>query len=304
MTTKRLALCALLAAVSCGREGIDATSPTGDPSTGLSSLQLLAIAKCPTYPGGAEISRACMFDSNGRTYAEDGTLYVFPAAPPYGAIFVFQPGYVPLAADVTSEGSGASVRVYAAPYDVGSGSQCCSEDSEANRISADTVLDGNGALIISVPQIVPSGYQIAIILDFGSLYRSRLAPANGGPCDLPDQQACTYASASGFAMRFYVGSAPAGVLVPPGGSPDPAAVPDGACLLSYNTALVSGDDCCYRKGAANTCDTRIKCNDRSGAGCCLIYGTENTSNGQRCCLYADGGNVDGAEECDQLLAAR
>jgi hypothetical protein len=244
-----------------------------------------------------------MFDSNGKTYAEDGTLYVFPTAPPYGAIFVFQPGYSPLPEDVISVGPDAGVRVYAAPYDVLSGSQCCSEASETNRISADLVLDDNGVLTISVMNAVPAGDQIAIILDYGGLYRHRLTPENGGPCDLPSQSVCTYATSTGFAMRFYVGTGNPSVVTPIAPT-DASVVPDGACLIEYNSALASGDACCYRKGGANTCDATVTCNDRSGAGCCLIYGTANTSYGGRCCLYANGGNVDGAEECDQLLAAK
>jgi len=76
----------------------------------------------------------------------------------------------------------------------------------------------------------------------------------------------------------------------------------GACLLSYNDALVSGDPCCYRQGGANTCDETIACNAQSGSGCCLIYGTEATAGGQRCCLYDGGQYGDDAAECRTLLA--
>src|SRR5450432_469745 len=71
---------------------------------------------------------------------------------------------------------------------------------------------------------------------------------------------------------------------PPAPPPAPDAGSGGACLLQYNDALVSGDPCCYRQGGRNVCDQSISCNDRSGAGCCLIYGTENTSGNSRCCL--------------------
>jgi hypothetical protein len=200
-----------------------------------------------------EISAACMFDSNGKAYAEDGTLYVFPAAPPYGAKFVFKAGFVPQASDVTAQGADASIGVYAAPYNVASGTQCCSEDSEANRIEATTDLSAKGELTITVSTPIPSGYQIAIILDFGRLYRSRLSPPDGGACNLPSQESCTYSTASGFAMRFYVGSVPGGAALQPASSTDPATVAAGTCLLAYNDALVSGDPCCYRKGAKNSC---------------------------------------------------
>jgi len=298
MSNYRLAFCCLLAAASCAGDAIvvpddSAASPSGS--------RLANAADCPTYSGVPGLARACMFDSNGKTYAEDGTMYVFPADPPYGARFVFEADAIPAAADVAT-GPGAAIGVFAAPYDVASPTQCCAEDSEANRIPADATIDASGVLVISVANAVPVGYQIAIILDFGKLYRSRIAPANGGACDLPSAELCAEMASTGFAMRFYVGALP-GSAVPKGTDAGPVA--DGACLLSYNTALVAegADDCCYRKGGPNTCNTTIKCNERSGGGCCLIYGTENTTDGGRCCLYAGGGHVDGAEECAQLLAA-
>jgi hypothetical protein len=165
------------------------------------------------------------------------------------------------------------------------------------------VLDGNGVLTISVTNAVSPGDQIAIILDYGGLYRHRLSPADGGACNLPSQDLCTFASASGFAMRFYVGTGHPSQVTPTHPT-DPSVPQDGTCLLEYNSALASGDPCCYRQGGANTCDATVRCNERSGAGCCLLYGTENSSNGQRCCLYANGGKVDGADECAQLLATK
>jgi hypothetical protein len=264
----------------------------------------MSIASCPTYTGVTGLSRVCYFDSNGKTYAQDDTLDVLPAAAPYGAMLVFQTDYIPREADVARGGADAAVQVWAAPYDVRSQTECCAEENAANLISAQTSVDSaHGAVVISVPDALPTGDQVAIGIDFGSLYRERLTPPGGGACDLPSPAACADVGLTSFWMRFYVGAAPAGLVTGPSG-PDPATVPDGACLLSYNTALVSGDDCCYRKGAANTCNPRIQCNAASGSGCCLIYGTENTKSGQRCCLYADGGNVDGADECDQLLAAK
>lgn len=84
----------------------------------------------------------------------------------------------------------------------------------------------------------------------------------------------------------------------------PDTVPAGTCLLEYNDALAVGDPCCYRAGSANTCNKNAQCNSQSGADCCLIYATDSTSYGERCCLYANGGQVDGAAECAQLLAAK
>jgi hypothetical protein len=72
-------------------------------------------------------------------------------------------------------------------------------------------------------------------------------------------------------------------------------------LLQYNDALTSGDPCCYRQGGTNTCNTSIMCNDVSGAGCCLIYGTDATTGGSRCCLR-DAGQSGEDAECRTLLA--
>jgi hypothetical protein len=293
----------MVGAASCGSNGLD-TLPTVSDDAGMSSAsRLVASVQCPSYPGMVEISQACMFDSNGKAYAENGTMYVLPAAPPYGAKFVFKSGFAPRATDLTMQGQNAAIGVFAAPYSVTIGPQCCSEDNSANRIEATADLSNKGELTITVSNPVPTGYQIAIILNFGGLYRSRLSPSDGGPCDLPNQDACAMAANEGFAMRFYVGAEPSGAATQPVSSTAPATSAKGTCLLAYNDALVSGDACCYYEGAKNLCDTSVVCNDRSGAGCCLIYGTEATRDGQRCCLYADGGAVDGSAECKQLLSA-
>ena len=103
----------LTAAAACNGDGL-ATDPTlADDGGGPSASRLAASVSCPNYPGMVEISAACMFDSNGKAYAEDGTLYVFPAAPPYGAKFMFKAGFTPRASDVTAQGADASIGVYA-----------------------------------------------------------------------------------------------------------------------------------------------------------------------------------------------
>jgi hypothetical protein len=43
------------------------------------------------------------------------------------------------------------------------------------------------------------------------------------------------------------------------------------------------------------------CNDHSGTGCCLIYGTDSSTGGARCCLY-DAAEVDVDADCRALLA--
>jgi hypothetical protein len=288
--------------LACSSQGLEVDPAAvqegaGSPVT-TSGSPSLKIGSCPSTSGVPELSRACMFDSKGKTHRIDGSLPVFSVSPPYGAQFHFKDGYVPLLADVSTEGTGASVGVYAAPYDV-KHSPCCSEDREENRIAARTELSASGVLTVTVDQAVPSGTQIAIILDFGVLYQGRVSPV----CDLPNPQRCQTVGASGFATRFYVGSEPKSSN--PSTSVPVSQTNAGACLLEYNTALVSegADPCCYRKGGRNTCDAKIQCNVRSGEGCCLIYGTEATKDGQRCCLYADGSDNDGAGECAELLAA-
>jgi hypothetical protein len=273
----------------CGQGGALVADPGSHTSQNQSSQPSTSpsMAECPTYPDSVELAGAWMFDSNGKTYREDGTLFVLPAAPPYGARYLFKPGFAPLASDVSSQGAGALVRVYAAPYNVTNGRPCCSEDSESNRIDAQTHLTSDGELTVTIPSAVPVGYQIAIVLDLAAPCRSRLSASNRGICDLPDQASCGDGRNFSFYMRFYVGAEPS----------------SGRCLLSYNTALTDGDPCCYYQGGRNQCNTSVKCNDRSGGGCCLIYGTEATQDGERCCFYANGGSVDGAAECAKLLSS-
>jgi hypothetical protein len=89
-----------------------------------------------------------------------------------------------------------------------------------------------------------------------------------------------------------------------------AGTPPGACLVEYNTALATGDPCCFAEGGANTCDLATKCNAASGAECCLFYATNNTVLGSSaCCRYegttqpraADGSDI--TSERNALLQA-
>src|SRR5881394_816623 len=63
--------------------------------------------------GGGPLENACAIDSTGRTYSQHDGLHTLPAAPPYGAYFLFRPGLVPLAADLSTEGDDASIGVWA-----------------------------------------------------------------------------------------------------------------------------------------------------------------------------------------------
>jgi hypothetical protein len=252
-----------------------------------------APAECPTASESTEMDRACMVDSNGGTYPENGTMFALPAAPPYGVYFQFKPGFVPNQIDVDGAAANGGIVVAAAPYDVSS-SPCCAEDSPANQIAFKARLTAGGGLIVTIDEAVPTGDQVAIVLDYGSLFAGQISP-----CSLASQQFCQGAPSMGFAVRFYVGSLPAGFPASTVGGKTPV---DGACMLLYNDALVDGDSCCYRKGGVNTCNTSISCNERSGSGCCLIYASENTAGGQRCCLYESGQYGDDASECRQLLS--
>jgi hypothetical protein len=260
------------------------------------------LATCPHYPQSTDMDRVCMIDSNGKTYPEDGTLWTFPAAPPYAVFFQFKPGYTPAEQDLDTTSDSPSIGVFAAPYQIGPGRQpvsahCCAEDSLANRIPSHVGLTPSGGLLVAITDAQPSGDQIAVTLANGGLFRSRL-----GPCTLPDPSFCQWADSSGFAVRFYVGAGGTPPPPPPDGGPPPA----GSCLLEYNDALVpaGSDACCYHQGGTNGCHTITQCNDLSGAGCCLVYGTENTAGGGRCCLYESGELGDDSTECRSLLSAR
>jgi|GEM_PF-5327219 len=287
-----------ISTVSAGASCLSSTGPSGpklrlDDATGASSASF-DVSACPIYPGGTEVERMCMIDSNGKTYREDGTLFAFPAAPPYGAYYQFKPGFAPLPADVSTTGADASVATFAAPVVI-TQTPCCAEDNPANRIASRATVTPQGGLLVVISEAVPAGDQVAIMLDYGALFRSQISP-----CTLPNLQFCQRATASLFLARFYVGYLPAGTPTP---TPDAGPPPAGACLLAYNDALVTGDPCCYRQGGANTCDTSIACNDRSGAGCCLIYASESAGGEQRCCLYDSGEFGDDPDGCRKLLSA-
>jgi hypothetical protein len=282
----------------CSSQGQPSTVhiPTPDADQALS----FDVASCPHYPQSTEMDRVCMIDSNGKTYPEDGTLWTFPAAPPYAVFFQFKPGYTPAEQDLDTTSDDPSIGVFAAPYQISGGRQsssthCCAEDSLANRIPSHVGLTPSGGLLVAVTDAQPSGDQLAVTLSNGGLFKSRI-----NPCTLPDQSFCQRANSSGFAVRFYVG---AGGTPPP--PPDSGQPPAGACLLEYNDALVpaGADTCCYRQGGTNGCHTITQCNDLSGAGCCLVYGTENTAGGGRCCLYESGELGDDPTECQALLVA-
>jgi hypothetical protein len=181
-----------------------------DPNGGPPSV--LIIGDCQSY-GNIEMDRACVVDSDGKTYGlAGGDLNVVSATPPYGVYFLFVRDATPLPEDISTSGPDASVRVYAAPYNV-QGWPCCAEDdplrpTEANRIAARASLTAEGGLLVTVHDALPAGMQVAVILSYGQLYRGRVNPADGSACTLPFD-ICTLASQRGWAARFYVGESPA-----------------------------------------------------------------------------------------------
>jgi hypothetical protein len=254
------------------------------------------IGSCEGQVGALPIDRSCVIDSTGKSHTGQEVV-TLAAAPPYAAYVLFMEGFIPQAADLGTTGPDASIGAWVLPCRA---ELACSTDGPgAYRISTFASLTYEGGLLVTIRDAVPEGSQVLITLDLGALFRSRISsPAANGGCDLPSPSFCSGAAATGFAIRFYVGRAPAGV-----GADGPPAPPTaaGTCLLSYNTALSGDDPCCYRLGGRNTCDQGIRCNDRSGSSCCTIYASEATQHGQRCCLYEGGGGVDGADECATLL---
>jgi hypothetical protein len=209
----------LAAAFGCSDRNIEIArqlmqeDPAGGPPT------IVTVADCPPY-AGMGMERLCVVDSDGRSHsvagaAASGKMLVTTAAPPYGVYFLYKPSWRPLAADVSAEGADASVRVYAAPYNV-EGWPCCAEhDSsgnydEANRIAARASVTQEGGVLVTISEALPSGTQVAVVLVYSALYRGRIAPADGSPCNLPDEL-CNpdYWEHTGWVERFYVGEAPA-----------------------------------------------------------------------------------------------
>jgi hypothetical protein len=307
MRKTRFVLLAATAAAGCSDHSIEIAKQLSQNAADAGAPLVFTIGRCDSRDSGPPVDRACTIDSGGRTYTEDGRLNVLPATPPYAAYIVFDPGYVPFREDITTDGAQPSIEAWACPSTV-LGWPSCSAFDETNRIPSVASGTEEGGLLITIRNAVPEGSLVTIQLDFGALFRGRLSSsAANGHCDLPSASFCAGAGTTGYAFRFYVGTAPSGPEAdgasPAPPPPDTGQAPGGACLLSYNTALASGDPCCYHQGGRNSCDQGVRCNDRSGAACCTIYASENTKNGQRCCRYEGGGSVDGADECNDLLGA-
>jgi hypothetical protein len=201
----------LAAAFGCSDRNIEIAQqlmqedPAGGPPT------VLTVVSCQSY-GFLEMDRACVVDSDGKSYgfadsAGSGKMIVTSGAPPYGVYFLFTHDTKPLAADVSTEGAEASVRVSAAAACNVLGG-CIPESDEANRVAARASLTAEGGLLVSVHEALPPGTQVAVNLAYSALYRGRVAPADGSACSLPFEL-CSDAIRRGWAARFYVGAIPA-----------------------------------------------------------------------------------------------
>jgi hypothetical protein len=204
------------ATAACSREvevGIELIDV--DPDSGATSL--LTVAHCEP---STMMARACVIDSEGKSYgiSDDGDIIV-AVEPPYAAYFVYDANVTPDPSDVSATGTGASVRVYGAPWNR-NGTPCCPEDDEANRIAAHASTTREGGVLVVVPQRMPPATQISIQLDTPALFRSRSGLGGSSPpqavpnadkanpqegsCQLP-LELCS----GSFSAGFYLGSVPA-----------------------------------------------------------------------------------------------
>lgn len=80
--------------------------------------------------------------------------------------------------------------------------------------------------------------------------------------------------------------------------------PAGACLLEYNSGIMT-PTCCYAVGGGNSCNQGIACGS-AGGGCCKVYSTSNTTIGKACCFYDAGKSIDVDKQagCTALLGGR
>jgi hypothetical protein len=206
----------LVAALGCADKNIEIARQLVQPDPAGGEPTVFTVAGCQAYDGMV-MHRTCVVDSDGKTYGlGDGPLPVISATPPYGVYFLFDDDATPLAQDISTEGEQASVKVYAAVSSIMI--ECAPESSEANRIAARASLTPEGGLLVTVHEALVPGTQVAVILEYGALFRSRVAPPDGGACTLPGSPVnlCLTADPLGFAERFYVGAEPAAKATSPG----------------------------------------------------------------------------------------
>jgi hypothetical protein len=105
-------------------------------------------------------------------------------------------------------GDDASVQVYAAVSDIHT--ECPPESDPANRIAARASVTSEGGVLVTVHDALASGTQVAVFLEYGALFRGRVAPPDGGSCTMPREREnlCIRAGSRGWGTRFYVGAGP------------------------------------------------------------------------------------------------
>jgi hypothetical protein len=192
----------------CGGHTVDFTPKDGVDTPLGTTLdacpELAANVTLTSGNGDVVITKVCIRDELGDYYPPGfydsppppPGLTVVPAGHTYAAVYVFAPGYTPLASAVSSSGT-----VYAAPDNIyGSTSGCLSlpEDDPSNLVGSNTTLDGS-TLTQQLSEEIGSGEQVAVSLNVSAIFAGGPSCAAGGVCG------------GGFGLRFYVGGPPPGL---------------------------------------------------------------------------------------------
>jgi hypothetical protein len=155
---------------------------------------------CPAQDGSNYA--ACITDSAGQAFELNGSrpLQELQGPPPYGLSFRLVGGIELTEQDLTTEGPHAAIKVYASSHRVLGG--CLPEYDEDNRIAARAVLTERGGMHVFVDDELPSGTQLAFILE-SELIEHHLAPLSSAPCDSVED-----CMDWGYAARSYIGAEP------------------------------------------------------------------------------------------------
>lgn len=195
--SKSLLGLSLVAALGCADKNIEIARQLIQPDPGGGEPTVLTVGNC--HDGGLDMDRVCIVDSKGNT-------------PPYGGYFLFSESSTPLAQDISTEGEGAAVQVYAAV----SNTNCHPEEYPANRIAARASLTPEGGVLVTAHDALAAGTQVVVFLEYMALFRSRVALLDGGcPLDRKPVGLCPGKSEGGWIERFYVGAKPSPETVIP-----------------------------------------------------------------------------------------
>jgi hypothetical protein len=208
--TSRFSLVVVVAGLLSCEKGRPADSPRGQDGASDPASPDINVSTCPATFGPDDSKGVCAFDSNGTTYPVNGTVYILPAAPPYGAIFEVSSDTPPMPEDIISEGPNAVAMAYAAlaKRNDSTVTGCCPENNEANRIPIKISLRENHTLKVVVNDAVPVGYKLVIVLHYQALYRWWLTSGPDGSCGVPNAVFCSINDGTRFNVRFYVGAEP------------------------------------------------------------------------------------------------